>query len=295
MISLITPVYNEEQNIDNFLKNVVPIISDISNNDYEIIFCLDPSDNDKTEEKILDSIKLNKNVKLITFSRRFGQSNAIFAGIQNCKGDYCVIMDVDLQDPPELISELYNKSKQGYDCVYAKRKKKEGETNFRKVLTNIYYFIINYFSFVQIPKNTGECRIISKKIINEIKESEEYHCFIRGITPLIGFKHTRIEFIRVARKLGQSKYTIGSYKDAISGIINFTYLVPNLCIIILLINFLFTLIKIILFDYDNTFLFISIVFSIILFLFYFLFHYLIQINNATLKRKPYIINKKINF
>ena len=204
MLSLIIPVYNEEQNIDIFLEKVVPVITNVSKNNYEIIFCLDPSENDETEEKILQSIKINKNIKLISFSRRFGQSNSIFAGIKNCSGDHCIIMDVDLQDPPELIKELHDKVLEGYDCVYARRKKKIGETFLRNLITNIYYFILNYFSYIQIPKNTGECRIISKKIIEEIKKSDENHCFIRGITPLIGFKHTEVEFIRVARKIGES-------------------------------------------------------------------------------------------
>ena len=295
MLSLIIPVYNEEQNIDIFLEKIVPIISETSKNNYEIIFCLDPSENDKTEEKILQSIEINKNIKLISFSRRFGQSNSIFAGIQNCSGDYCIIMDVDLQDPPELIKKLHDKVLEGYDCVYAKRKKKIGETLLRNLITNTYYFVLNYFSYIPIPKNTGECRIISKKIIEEIKKSDENHCFIRGITPLIGFKHIDVEFIRVAREIGKSKYTIGSYKDAISGIINFTNLIPNLCLILAFINIFILIFNIILFKFNFSYFYMSIIFTIILFFLYFIFQYLIQINNASMKRKPYIINKKINF
>jgi dolichol-phosphate mannosyltransferase len=295
MLSLIIPVYNEAQNIESFLDKVVPIISRVSKNNYEIIFCNDPSEKDDTEKKIIDSISLNKNIKLITFSRRFGQSNSIFAGIQNCTGDKCIIMDVDLQDPPDLIEKLYNKSLDGYDCVYAKRKKKIGESFVRNIITNIFYFILNYFSYVKIPRNTGECRIISKKIINEIKQSNENHCFIRGITPLIGFKHSEVEFIRVAREIGESKYVIGSYKDAVNGIINFTNLLPNICLIFSGLNILFTLIRTIFYKFDLNFIYISSFFTIILLLLYFVFQYLIQINNITMNRKPYIINQKINF
>ena len=141
MLSIVVPAYNEEKNIQTFLDTTIPILEKLG--EYEIIFCLDPS-YDGTEKKIKDSINLNKNIKLIKFSRRFGQSNSILAGIENCSGDYCVIIDVDLQDPPELIEQMYNKAKEGYDCVYAERIKKEGENFLRLLIVNIYYFIITF-------------------------------------------------------------------------------------------------------------------------------------------------------
>ena len=175
MISLIVPVYNEEKNISIFLNRVVPIISKIDK--YEIIFCLDPS-HDNTEQIIEKEINSNKNIKLIKFSRRFGQSNCIFAGIKkNSSGEKCVIIDVDLQDPPELIEEMNNKIKEGYDCVYAQRIKREGESFIRIFLTSLYYFLINKFSGHSIPKNAGEFRMFSKKIILEIKSLNERNFF----------------------------------------------------------------------------------------------------------------------
>lgn len=172
MLSVVVPVFNEEKNIQIFLDTITPILQKLGN--YEIIFCLDPSI-DNTELIIKKNIISNKNIKLIKFSRRFKQSNAILAGIENCYGDYCVVIDVDLQDPPELIEKMYYTIKEGYDCVFAKRTKKLGENIFRLLIIKIYYFIINKFSEISIPKNVGEFRIISRRMINYIKIHGSYN------------------------------------------------------------------------------------------------------------------------
>ena len=133
-ISIVVPVYNEEKNINEFLNRLVLTLDKI-NEDYEVIFLLDPS-TDKTEELILDQIKKNDKIKLIVFSRRFGQPSATMAGINYVSGERCVIIDCDLQDPPELISEMYDKMDQGFDVVLARRKSRKGETLFKKNFNN---------------------------------------------------------------------------------------------------------------------------------------------------------------
>ena len=133
-ISIVVPVYNEYQNIKPFLLKTESILDKIGKT-YEIIFALDPS-SDNTENIILEEIKRNKNIRLLVFSRKFGQPAATIAGIHNCKGSYCVIIDVDLQDPPEIIEELYKKIISGYDVVYAKRKSRSGETFFKKIISS---------------------------------------------------------------------------------------------------------------------------------------------------------------
>jgi len=292
MLSVIVPVYNEEKNISSFVKTTVPILEKIG--EYEIIFCLDPS-NDNTEENIKDNIKINKNIKLIKLSRRFKQSNAILAGIENCKGDYCVIIDVDLQDPPELIEQMYEKAKGGYDCVYAERIKKVGENYLRLFIINIYYFIINKLSEIPIPKNVGEYRLISRRMIEHIKLHGNFNFYLRGITSLIGFKSAKVSFVRKSREIGTSKYIIGSFKDATNGILNYTTLAKSLTLLFLFTNtfigiILFVLNKISFFN-----LYIILFFSLILILVYFLISYLIQINNVVHKKPNYIIDEKINF
>ena len=139
-ISIVVPIYKEYENIKPFLQRTENILKKIEKS-YEIIFALDPS-SDNTEEIILDEIKRNKNIKLLVFSRRFGQPAATIAGIVNCRGSYCVIIDVDLQDPPELINELYKKITAGYEVVYAKRKSRKGETFIKKKYHHLHIILL---------------------------------------------------------------------------------------------------------------------------------------------------------
>ena len=137
-ISIVVPVHNENKNIKPFLQRTEKILDKMEKS-YEIIFVLDPS-SDNTQEIILDEINRNKNIKLLVFSRRFGQPAATIAGILNCKSSYCVVIDVDLQDPPEIIQELYNKIITGYEVVYARRKTRKGETFFKRIISSFGYF-----------------------------------------------------------------------------------------------------------------------------------------------------------
>jgi dolichol-phosphate mannosyltransferase len=292
MLSVVVPVYNEEKNIQIFLDKITVILERLEN--YEIIFCLDPS-MDNTEVIIKKNIISNKNIKLIKFSRRFKQSNAILAGIENCSGDHCVIIDVDLQDPPELIEKMYHTIKEGHDCVFAKRTKKVGENIFRLLIIKIYYFIINKFSEVPIPKNVGEFRIISRRMINYIKIHGTYNFYLRGITSLIGFSTTSVDFVRKSRNIGESKYIIGSYKDALNGILNFTSLAQNFAISIFLINLFLSMLLFFLKKISFVNFYIFLLFSFIFFFIYLIISYLIQINNIVHKKPNYIIEEKINF
>ena len=158
------------------LIRIIPILKDI-NLEYEIIFVADPS-SDGTETLILDEIPKNKNIKLITMSRRFGQPSAMLAGIKNSNSDYLVLIDVDLQDPPELIKEMYEQAKQGYDVVLARRNKKNRENLIRKIVSSIGYFLIWLLSETKIPKNVGEFRLITKRVVDQIKLMEEKDFFL---------------------------------------------------------------------------------------------------------------------
>ncbi len=292
MLSIVVPVYNEEKNIKTFIETTIPILEKLDK--YEVIFCLDPSF-DNTENIIKDNIKLNKNIKLIKFSRRFRQSNSILAGIENCSGDYCVIIDVDLQDPPELIEQMYSKAKEGYDCVYAQRIKKVGENFLRLLITNIYYFIINRLSEIPIPKNVGEYRIISRRMIKYIKVHGNFNFYLRGVTSLIGFKTTKIEFVRESRKTGKSKYLIGSFKDASNGVLNFTSLAKSLTVSTFIIHTSISILLILFSQISFFNFYICLIFSAILLFIYFILSYLNQINDVVHNKPNYIIDEKINF
>lgn len=221
-ISVIVPVYKEEKNIKPFLERMEKVLESISS-DYEIIFCLDPSP-DKTQLVIESEIKRNSNIKLMVFSRRFGQPAATMAGILNCTGNSCVVIDVDLQDPPELIVDMYKKLNEGFEVVYAKRKSRKGETLFKRVISYIGYSVINKLSDVQIPRNTGDFRIMTRKVIEELRNLNESHGFLRGLVAYVGYNQTFIEYDRDERLTGKGNYNrlTGSLKIGLNGLISFS-------------------------------------------------------------------------
>jgi|SRR5579883_462688 glycosyltransferase involved in cell wall biosynthesis len=221
MISVVVPVYKEEENIRPFLARTIPVLQRLGS--YEVIFALDPSP-DGTERVIREEIAHNDNLRLMVFSRRFGQSAAIMAGIFNCRGQWCVIIDVDLQDPPELIETLWRKTQEGFDVVRARRESRAGETLLRRMVTAAGYRLINQIADVPIPRNTGEFRIISRRVIEELRLLKESHGFLRGLVALVGFPQTEILFARDARRVGAGNYNryIGSIRIGFDGIFGFS-------------------------------------------------------------------------
>lgn len=307
-ISIVVPVYNEEENIDNYVKRVASVITEL-NVSYELIFVLDPS-NDNTEIKIIENIKNNKNIRLITLSRKFGQPIATIAGIEHSNGNFCVIMDVDLQDPPEVIPEMYKKIKNDkIDVVYAVRRKRDGETFIKKIIASIGYKLINKLSDIDIPKNTGDFRIISKRIINELKRFDEKEAFLRGLVSYIGFKQEKIYFDRSERAGGKGKYNkyFGSLKIGINGIVGFSsrplFFMTIVGIFISLISFIlgswYFFQKIIGINLTpgltTTVILISFYSGIQLLGLGLLGEYVGRIYEEVKKRPKYILDKKINF
>tara|TARA_B100001093_G_scaffold515946_1_gene593541 strand:- start:224 stop:1165 length:942 start_codon:yes stop_codon:yes gene_type:complete len=223
-LSVIVPIFSEEKNILPFLDRTISVIKKLNLN-YEIIFALDPSEDD-SENIIIKEASKNKNIKMISFSRRFGQPSATIAGLSESKGKYCVVIDVDLQDPPELIESLYRKieSEKTYDVVMAKRKARKGETQIKKIFTSIGYFLINKMTDIKIPRNTGDFRIMSRRVVEEIKKLNETHGFLRGLVSFVGFKQTFVEYERDERFQGKGKYNkyFGSIKIGMNGLFGFT-------------------------------------------------------------------------
>lgn len=221
-ISVVIPVYKEANNIKPFLMRVEAVLNKMCL-DYEIVFCLDPSP-DNTQEVIENEINRNPNISLMVFSRRFGQPAATLAGVLACKGDTCVVIDVDLQDPPELIESMYEKLQQDYEVVYAKRKSRKGETLFKRIISYIGYKVINKLSDVQIPTNTGDFRLMTRRVIEELRNLNESHGFLRGLVAYVGFKQTFIEYDREERFAGTGNYNrlVGSLKIGLNGLISFS-------------------------------------------------------------------------
>src|SRR6266850_3442081 len=222
VLSIVVPVYKEAGNIRPFLERTEAVMAKICQT-YEIIFALDPSPDD-TEVVILREIERNPAVKLILFSRRFGQPAATMAGILNCTGEKCVVIDVDLQDQPEVIEQLHNKMAEGYEVVYAMRSSREGETLIKKAVSYFGYSVINRLSDVQIPRNTGDFRIMSRRVIEELRRLSETHGFLRGMVAFVGFKQAAVLYSRDARLTGTGNYNrlIGSLRIGINGLVGFS-------------------------------------------------------------------------
>ena len=221
LISVVVPVYKEENNIRPFLARAVPALERLGS--YEILFALDPSP-DNTERVIREEVAQNPNVGLMVFSRRFGQPAATMAGILNCSGRSCAVIDVDLQDPPELIETMWHKAEEGFDVVTARRQSREGETLIKRVVSGLGYRLINQIADVKIPPNTGDFRLINRRVIEELRGLNESHGFLRGLVSLVGFSQTEVMYERDARHAGAGNYNryLGSLKIGFNGVFGFS-------------------------------------------------------------------------
>ncbi len=306
-LSIIVPVFNEAKNITNFLSRLCLVLKKI-NSDYEIIFVLDPSSDDS--EKIIKSeIESNSKIKLIVFSRRFGQPSATMAGIHNVSGDRCVIIDCDLQDPPELIFDMNEKMNEGYDVVLARRKSRKGETLFKKIITKLGYKLIEKITDIKIPKDTGDFRIISKRVIENLKKFKEPNAFLRGLVAYIGFSQTFVEYDRDERSDGYSKYNkyFGSIQIAFNGIFGFSskplFLMSIIGFIFAFLSFCIGIYYIIIKIFDptitpglpSTILFITFFSGLNLLGLGILGEYVGRIYDEVKDRPNFIIDKKYNF
>ncbi|MBQ5874136.1 MAG: glycosyltransferase family 2 protein [Bacteroidales bacterium] len=205
-ISVIVPSFNEEKNVPLICERLTSTLSQISD-DYEIIFVNDCS-KDNTLEVIKQLSKKDSHVKYISFSRNFGHQIAVSAGLDLCKGEAVVIIDADLQDPPELILEMYKKYKEGYKVVYARRKSREGETWFKKITAKLFYRFLSAMTSIEIPVDVGDFRLVDKVIVKHLRNMPEKSKYIRGQISWIGYKQTFVEYHRDARLYGKTNYPL---------------------------------------------------------------------------------------
>ena len=204
-ISVIIPVYNEEDNVQHLYQRLSSVMQDLKVS-YELIFINDGSrDNSLALIKLL--AKKFSEVKFIDFSRNFGHQVAVTAGLDKTKGNAVVIIDADLQDPPELIGEMYEKWQEGYEVVYAKRKTREGESFLKLWTAKVFYRILGKLTSISIPVDTGDFRLIDKKIVEVLREMPEKNKFLRGQISWIGFNQTFVSYERQKRQSGETGYT----------------------------------------------------------------------------------------
>lgn len=222
LLSVVVPVYKEEKNIPEFLRRLRPILGAVTE-DYEIIFSLDPSP-DRTEDMILEHRAADPRIRLLKFSRRFGQPMATLAGLQYSSGDAVIVMDVDLQDPPELVGQMVAKWREGFDVVLPQRRERTGEPWIKKAVAATGYKVINKIADVRIPPNTGDFRLMSRRVVTEVVKLKESHGFLRGMVAVVGFRQAIIPFDRPARFAGETNYNrfIGSLRIGFNGIFCFS-------------------------------------------------------------------------
>jgi dolichol-phosphate mannosyltransferase len=227
-LSIVVPVYNEEKTIPRFLDTILPVLAKITAN-YEVIFALDPS-SDRSEEIIESYHQRNDRIKLLRFSRRYGQPASTWAGLRYSTGDAVIPIDCDLQDPPKLISEMVKLWKnESYKVVIPQRKSRQGENFLKKIIAYVGYWVINKVALVDIPRNTGDFRLLDRKVVDELMHLRESHGFLRGLTSLIGFKTYLLPFDRLPRFGGKGKYNsiTGSLKIGFNGIVAFSNFLLN--------------------------------------------------------------------
>lgn len=208
LLSVVVPVFNEEESISETVKRLLGLRDDLVKEiDVELIF-VDDGSFDRSLP-ILRSLAENiDSVKVISFSRNFGHQIAVTAGIDLASGDYVAVIDADLQDPPELIADMYRMALTGFDVVYGKRRSRARETVFKKVTASCFYRLLNYMCEIDIPTDTGDFRLMSRKVVNEFKNLRESHRFIRGMVPWLGYKSAPLEYDRAERFAGETKYPL---------------------------------------------------------------------------------------
>jgi len=222
VFSVVVPAYNEQDVISETYARLTKVMTGLGES-YELIFINDGS-KDNTAQIIAEYCKTDPSVRLINLSRNFGHMSAITAGMENAHGRAVFIIDADLQDPPEIFPQMVEKWKEGYHVVYGKRIKRKGESVFKKISASLFYWFIRHMTSVDLPSDTGEFRLIDRKVCDAVNDLPEKHRYIRGLVSWVGFKQAPVEYVREKRFAGVTKYPLRKMISfAIDAISSFSY------------------------------------------------------------------------
>jgi len=220
--SIVAPIYNEIENLHEFYRRIEEVM-DSTNEDWELVL-VDDGSTDGSTEKIRELAGSDNRVRPVIFARNFGHQIAVTAGLDYARGDAVVIIDADLQDPPEVILELAEKWREGFEVVYAVRAEREGESWFKKFTASLFYRIIFLITDVKIPLDTGDFRLLDRKVVDVMNSMRERHRFLRGMAAWVGFKQIGVEYKRAARHAGVTKYPFKKmFALALNAITSFSY------------------------------------------------------------------------
>ena len=220
-LSLIIPVYNEEAIIAELDRRLKEFLREMDET-WEVVF-VDDGSHDRTPEMLNELASAEPRYKVISFTRNFGHQAAITAGIDRAEGDAVVIMDADLQDPPEVVTEMMRKWREGYDVVYGQRSIRHGESIFKRATAAVFYRLLRMLLPIEVPLDTGDFRLMSRRVVLSMRALREHHRFMRATVSWVGFKQTAVQYERPERFAGETKYPLGKMmRFAIDGITSFS-------------------------------------------------------------------------
>lgn len=306
-ISLVVPMYNEQEVVNESYKKITAVLKELKNYEYEIII-VDDGSKDNTLSIVEEIAQKDEKLKIISFSRNFGHQAAVTAGLKETIGDAVVIIDADMQDPPELIKDMVLLWEEGNDVVYAVRRTRKGESVFKVLTAKMFYKILYGLSDVKIPKDTGDFRLVDRKVVEVINSLPEHNKYLRGLFSWVGFKQKPIKYDREERKAGKTKYPLKKMmKLAYDGIISFSTKPLKLIGIIGMLSVLMSIIVLVytifsyLFKWNNLVpgwasIMVNILFfaGVQLVSIWIMSEYMARIYDESRNRPEYIINKRIN-
>lgn len=222
MFSVIVPIWNESATLAELYRRIAAVM-DSTGETWELVLVDDGSSDDSVLQ-IREMNARDRRVRPVIFARNFGQQNAVAAGLDYCRGAAVVVIDADLQDPPEVILELISKWREGYEVIYAQRSEREGESFFKKFTATMFYRIINRITDIDLPLDTGFFRLLDRRVVEELKKMREHHRFFRGLSIWVGFRQVAVPYKRAARFAGEGHYPFKKMmKLAMTAITGFSF------------------------------------------------------------------------